>query len=122
MKVCAKVCKECPFRKDSLRGWLGHHSIDEILDSIQWEIPFSCHMTRTDETTNEDIIEGRTPICRGFIASANKSCKMFGQNPQFPQLRELQKQVKSEAKEDASEILAKWEFREYHDLSKIHHQ
>jgi len=36
---CKKPCKDCPFRKDSLKGWLGEDRITEILQSSS----FVCH-------------------------------------------------------------------------------
>lgn len=34
-----KPCKDCPFRKDSLKGWLGEERITEIIDQNS----FVCH-------------------------------------------------------------------------------
>ncbi len=34
-----KPCRECPFRKDCLKGWLGENRITEILKSDS----FVCH-------------------------------------------------------------------------------
>jgi len=34
-------CKNCPFRKDTLEGWLGKERMEEILD----ETSFVCHKT-----------------------------------------------------------------------------
>lgn len=36
-----KPCKDCPFRKDSLKGWLGSERMAEILDQGS----FVCHKT-----------------------------------------------------------------------------
>lgn len=38
MKACAKPCRECPFRKESLNGWLGGFTIQEKLlgDKNPW--------------------------------------------------------------------------------------
>jgi len=36
---CKKPCKDCPFRKDSLKGWLGERRIKEIVNSDS----FVCH-------------------------------------------------------------------------------
>ena len=36
-----KPCKDCPFRKDSLEGWLGRDRMTEILD----DDTFVCHKT-----------------------------------------------------------------------------
>lgn len=112
MKICSKICKECPFSNKSMPGWLGPHSIEEILDSQQFEHPFSCHMQRTEDSSISDILTGELQICRGWVASATKSCKKFGQNPLYPGLSELQNQIKPEELEG---VLARWEFRKYHE-------
>lgn len=39
-------CKECPFRKTSLRGWLGDLTAQETHDHVLNEANFACHMTR----------------------------------------------------------------------------
>lgn len=100
-----------------MRGWLGHHTIEEIQHTMQFEGLFSCHMARKEDSTYEDIENGKLPICRGFLASASASCKMFGQNPENgAALRELQKQI---TKEDKAQVLTKWEFAAHHDLKNI---
>lgn len=49
-------CKNCPFRKDSLKGWLGKERMTEILESDS----FVCHKT-TKGTLNE------RKQCAGFM-------------------------------------------------------
>ncbi len=39
-------CKECPFRKKSLNGWLGNLTAKETHDAVLNEADFACHMTR----------------------------------------------------------------------------
>lgn len=39
-------CKECPFRKNSLNGWLGNLTAKETHDAVLNEADFACHMTR----------------------------------------------------------------------------
>jgi len=39
-------CKECPFRKSSLKGWLGGLTARETWDYVLSEFDFACHMTR----------------------------------------------------------------------------
>lgn len=113
MKTCEKICKECPFTNTSSPGWLGPHTVEDLKIYFQSEYPFSCHLHRTEDTTEEDVIQGRIPVCRGFLASANKSCKLFGTNGKIGQeLMKLQKTIK----EDSSKILAKWELEKHHSL------
>lgn len=42
-------CKECPFRKTSMRGWLGGLTAKETSDYVLDEADFACHMTRHKE-------------------------------------------------------------------------
>lgn len=39
---CKKPCSGCPFRKDSLQGWLGNKRAKEIVESDT----FTCHKTK----------------------------------------------------------------------------
>lgn len=112
-RVCKKICNECPFSKDSMKGWLGPHSIEELMDYIQFEYPFSCHKTRDDETTDIAIAAGDYPVCRGFVAAASKSFKLFGTTEAGRQMRLFQDQITPEEKEM---VLSKWEFREHHTI------
>ena len=116
LKTCEKVCKECPFRKDSMKGWLGGFDVDEVLDAQQYEQLYSCHLHRgEDSAQNEkDIESGDIPICRGFLISAYLSCKVFGQHPQTGKsLRELQDSLVI-TEEEKSLILNRWNFRTHH--------
>jgi len=114
MKTCKKVCSECPFLNNSLRGWLGPHLPDEILNAMQFETPFSCHKQRTDSTNYADLKMGTIDVCRGFLISAKKSSKMFGQSPQGKALRRLQDSV-----QDQENILSRIEFKAYHDIAQV---
>jgi hypothetical protein len=114
MKVCAKICNECPFRKDAPKGWLGPHTVEELLDAQQFEFPFSCHKLREDDSTEADIIQGRLKICRGFVASASASFKLFGQHPIYGKaLRTLQDTITDEDKEL---VLDRRGFAAHHDI------
>lgn len=44
-------CANCPFRKDSLKGWLGAERMEEILDAQS----FTCHKTGGGDKTDEDL-------------------------------------------------------------------
>ena len=112
MRTCERICKECPFVNNSLRGWLGPHSIDEMLIHFQFDVPFSCHMTRKHDSKPEDIENGKLPVCRGFIAACNKSAKLFRRS----ELLALQHKVKAEQIENESEVMTTWEFVQYHSF------
>ncbi len=73
LKTCERVCKECPFAKTSMRGWLGGLTVEETLDAQQFEQLFSCHLHRESEpvVNLNKIMRGEQPICRGFMISDN---------------------------------------------------
>ena len=118
LTTCKKVCKECPFRKDSLRGWLGDLDLEQTMNAQQFESIFTCHMTRSEapHVNLSEAMKGKQPICRGFILSASISAKMFGQNPfTGQQLRKLQEDNPL-TDDDRKLIMTRWEFREHHTL------
>lgn len=113
MKLRETICSECPFKKDSLPGYLGPHSLDQVLWSQQQELPFSCHKERTDKSDISDIVSGKLHICRGWMASASKSCKLFGTHPFYgEELKELQKDIDPK---DVVQVMDKTEFKKYHE-------
>lgn len=63
LPIIQKPCKNCPFRKDSLQGWLGEDRMTEILETDS----FVCH-----KTTNGKLSERKQ--CAGFmIIKGNES-------------------------------------------------
>lgn len=50
-----KPCKNCPFRKDTLRGWLGSERMTEILESQS----FVCHKKIELQCAGHMIINGQ---------------------------------------------------------------
>jgi hypothetical protein len=56
---CMKTpCKDCPMRKDSLKGWLGSVRIKEILDSES----FVCHKKNDLQCAGHMILRGSNNI------------------------------------------------------------
>jgi len=49
-----KPCKDCPFRKDSLQGWLGKERMSEILSSTS----FVCHKHTDSQCAGHMLIKG----------------------------------------------------------------
>ena len=114
LTMCKKVCKECPFSENSAPGWLGEHTVEEVQESIQFERLFSCHLQRTEfaDINQEEMESGVQNICRGFVISASKSCKRFGQNPSNgEELLKLQQRI---SKKEHEGILNKWDFKKHH--------
>lgn len=50
---CTHPCKDCPYRKDSLEGWLGHR-IEELLKAKS----FVCHKNNNLQCAGHMIING----------------------------------------------------------------
>ena len=124
LTVCSKLCVECPFSKASPRGWLGFHTLEGVIEAQQHEELFSCHLARKTGMTSDNIESGEVKICRGYLASATKSGIAFGKNDKNgEELRRLQEQIISEAKEDKNIILSQDEFKDHHGepdiLSKL---
>jgi len=114
--MCKKVCSKCPFSKKSLPGWLGPYDVDSILFAQQFDSGFACHTHIEEESSIEDVLNGDIPICRGFVASASASHKLFGQlNTNVSKgLKSLQEEITEEDKEN---VLNRNDFRIHHTIS-----
>ena len=53
-----KPCKDCPFRKDSMKGWLGKHRIIEILQQDS----FVCHKNTNLQCAGHMLMVGKDNI------------------------------------------------------------
>lgn len=98
-----KPCVECPFRKNSLPGWLGGYTADETYHSItSAEEDFACHLTRNKRL--KDMSR-----CKGSMLFLKKSGKMPKYNTQ------LAADLRAMGKPDTSEILSNFEFFKHHE-------
>lgn len=83
MKLKRKTpCKECPFRKTSLPGWLGPWTTQEILAQVHSEGGLACHTVvnkLVEEGVEQDSeeMQERTHVCVGSLQHANASCKRY---------------------------------------------
>lgn len=48
-------CRDCPFRKDSLKGWLGKERMTEILEARS----FVCHKNNELQCAGHMLIKGQ---------------------------------------------------------------
>lgn len=63
-----KACAECPWRKESLKGYLGGHSAEFYTDVVAMnEIP-ACHLKDYGPNSR------KTAMCAGALSVAKKSC------------------------------------------------
>jgi len=60
-----KPCKDCPFRKDTLKGWLGERRMKEILNQES----FVCHKNHKLQCAGHMLIRGEK---NGFVQLANR--------------------------------------------------
>lgn len=62
-------CKDCPFKKTSLNGWLGGLSAKETSELVLGEANFACHLTRHKKA--EEMSR-----CKGSQIFLLNNCKM----------------------------------------------
>ncbi len=60
-----KPCAQCPFRKDTLKGWLGGERMSEILAQDS----FVCHKKQYLQCAGHMLINGND---NGFVRLANR--------------------------------------------------
>lgn len=71
-----RPCKNCPFRKDCLPGWLGKERAQGIADAVVLgDGPFPCHETVNYNAWSDEseyTYQGREQFCAGAIALEEK--------------------------------------------------
>lgn len=100
MEVMKSPCKECPFKNNSLKGYLGGFSIEQTIDVAKSEQSFICHKIRQTDNKKE---------CAGRLLFASKVCKSF-KNPELESLRLEIKQNNT-----TNNILG-FDFKSYHTI------
>jgi len=114
VNMCSKACGECPFRKNSMAGWLADYSTEDIVAYMRGDVSFPCHMTMTNDDMSpadcKDAIErGEMKLCRGYVEMLIKSAKMPSTNQQ---LLDAMEQVRKEGLSDNT--MSIFEFIEHH--------
>lgn len=109
MNCIKSPCTDCPFRKDSLRGWLADYTPEELYNIVLNEQPFPCHMAmkKTDYVEPKEVGNEEYPICAGSLRFMKKSGKL-------PRNKELALLLKQIAVEDCENILSQIEFITHH--------
>jgi hypothetical protein len=104
-----KPCKVCPYKRDSLNGWLGDVSGNpqQFLTQLETPMLHPCHATVHDWDNDEEL-ESR-PKCIGALQFMNNSLKLS----RYPQIAKAQKEV------GKNEEVFTWghEFISYHNTS-----
>lgn len=109
MEHCKKPCNECPFRKDSLRGWLSAYSPTELHQIVMNEKPFPCHMTHDGDIEWEDAGSKTNPLCAGALIYMKQAFK----SPRNPDIAKCVKNIDRD-----TNILSVPEFFSHHNINK----
>lgn len=86
-------CKECPFLRTSLPGWLGDHATSkQIVHIVEHDGFFPCHL-KVSRLVNLGLPFPTAAVeadhCVGALAFMNNSCKLS----RDPLVAQLQKEV-----------------------------
>lgn len=104
MRACKVPCNECPFRKNSLPGYLGGFSTQETLQAVTGEDNFDCHLTRED---GEERM-----ACAGRMLFASSLGKSFRRKD----LEQIRLQLKESTPQEIKDnILSYKEFKKHHE-------
>jgi hypothetical protein len=109
-----KMCGECPFRANSVPGWLGPHSIEDIETYIQSDSIFICHETivaMKRRGCSAKKIEDEGQHCVGFMRHMSAHCKLS---------RDFERAGFQARLKDIPDtpVLKRGMFRTYHELGK----
>ena len=80
-----KPCKDCPFRKDTLKGWLGRDRAEEIAHAQT----FVCHKNTSLQCAGHMILRGYD---NGFVRIAaiyKEDLKLKGQELVFDDVQDF---------------------------------
>lgn len=82
MKISLRPpCKECPFLKKSLPGWLGPDTPQNVWAKVHSDGPFGypCHMDAEKVKADDGDLQDPDSVeqCVGAILHASKTCKMY---------------------------------------------
>lgn len=113
MKICKKLCDECPFSRNSAKGWIASYSIDDFMEFMRYDLPFPCHMLVEHDMTAEEaaqsVIDGKMKLCRGYVESMRKSAKI----PRDPELAAIVASVNP-----SDDVMSIFEFAKHHTINK----
>lgn len=112
MSCLKKPCKECPFKRDSIPGWLGESSGDpeDFLEQLEHPTPIPCHLSVDWDLKGVELeCEIRlAPACCGALQFMNNSCKLS----KFKRIQDLQDEVGK----NKNVFMWSKEFIEHHQL------
>lgn len=108
------MCAECPFRANSVKGWLGPATAQEVKDLVHGEGFYFCHVDIDKKRAAgipEDMQNDLTQHCVGFLRYRASVCKRGWDREQ------ADAQDRLEGIPDAP-IIAPFKFLEHHEPAK----
>jgi hypothetical protein len=72
-------CRSCPFRAESIPGWLGPFTAEQLEAHVKMDGVFICHETITamkKKGASDDTIEEKGQHCVGFMRYMNAAAQL----------------------------------------------
>lgn len=92
--VCPKVCKACPFRRTSWKGWLGADTPTGFIDKTEAGVAMPCHATVDYEGPGWKERAAAAPLCRGALVHlANSGKRPFVPPAEIPVPEFLRREI-----------------------------
>jgi len=106
-----EACERCPWRRTSLRGWLGAEAPSAFLWATQRESMMPCHCDVDYENPDWELQLETASHCAGSLVFLKNNMQL----PVNPTLREMVEQV------EKSEEVFMWgkEFLNHHTIEKF---
>jgi len=78
-----KACKDCPWRVNSAKGWLGGQEPELFTGLVEMGEKLPCHATMKGDLSLEDLkTDTKTRHCYGALTTMKNSCKLSS-NPKI---------------------------------------
>jgi len=92
--ACSKPCSQCPYRRQSLQGYLGESDPEEFMELTMSDYPMPCHQTvdyREPQWKKKWEAGQVGKLCAGALIFFANICKRSrdGSRPTIPADREL---------------------------------
>lgn len=108
--MCSKPCKSCPWKKDSIQGYLGDNSPKTYSAGLVSDVRLQCHSTHPWVNHEQNKINASN-ICKGYLRSRVKSCKSSRQDVLLSQ---MESEIKESNEDLSNYFMFAQEFEEYH--------
>ena len=91
MTVRGDICGECPFLRESAKGWLGSNEPEAFALNVLTDRSLACHtmMDQSLDLPEWESVEQQTPRCRGAVTLMRNTCKL----PRDPDMAALVRTV-----------------------------